>query len=160
MRLHGRFGSLCARLCGAAGPLCDGWRNEQEAGLGAKSAAGRHKATAGTKRRPARLGFFLQVLLMEISLGSVRFPSQLPALGALWCLCRRWRSQGSCSLHQHTAVSLGCVLPWSAATEIAADAPDGNGCCFCQWPSPVPRAHLQPTTPFSCPHAVLTSPYL
>lgn len=108
MRLHGRFGSLCARLCGAAGPLCDGWRNEQEAGLGAKSAAGRHKATAGTKRRPARLGFFLQVLLMEISLGSVRFPSQLPALGALWCLCRRWRSQGSRSLHQHTAVSLCC----------------------------------------------------
>lgn len=27
-RLHARLGSLCARLCGAAGPLCGGWRNE------------------------------------------------------------------------------------------------------------------------------------
>lgn len=151
----------------------------EEVGPGAKSAAGagpgktkrqrcgrehsrEHSPSGWCRLGVLELGVHLQVLLVDIGLGSVRFPSQLPALDALRIVSVREAEVKVQSLPVSVcrADSLGSVLPCSAATKIAADALGKNGCCFCRWPSPAPRTHLQPTTPFCHSRAVLTSPYL
>lgn len=160
-------------LCAAGGGM------SEEVGPGAKSAAGagpgktkrqrcgrehsrEHSPSGWCRLGVLELGVHLQVLLVDIGLGSVRFPSQLPALDALRIVSVREAEVKVQSLPVSVcrADSLGSVLPCSAATKIAADALGKNGCCFCQWPSPAPRTHLQPTTPFCHSRAVLTSPYL